>query len=104
MARAYWVHSAEEHPHGLVSLPGCQHPTCTQRATHQWQRAATEEEVEAEATRQGPYGSLVRNMQGPHRVAVFACEDHILPHESMARTHLAECGAPGEDCNCHEAD
>lgn len=104
MARHYWTHSYEEHASGPVAVQGCQFPDCRDRATHQWQRAATEEEVAADAAQQGPYGSVVRNMQGPHRVAVFACPDHALSHDSMARTHLAECDAPGQDCNCHEAD
>lgn len=104
MARSYWIHSYEEHANGTIPVQGCLSPGCDQRATHQWQRLATEDEIAAEHSQEGPYGAVVRNMQGPHRVAVFSCHKHTLRHDSMARTHLAECAAPGEVCNCHDDD
>lgn len=104
MARAHWVHSMEEHVNGSSPVLGCQYPDCKQRAAHQWQRTATEEEVAADAAAEGPYGSVVRNMQGPHRVAVFACRDHAPTPDSMAQVHGAACPAPDAGCDCHDGD
>lgn len=104
MARSYWVHSVEELPHATVPLHGCQATDCTSRATHQWQRYATEEEMAAEAATQGQYGSVFRNHTEPSRVAVFACKEHLLHPDSMVRTHEADCVAPDDGCACHDSD
>lgn len=104
MAKPHWFHTVQEHPHGVVQLYGCQHSSCKQAATHQWQREATEQEIEADAQTQGPYGSVVRNFQGPHRVAVFACKDHVLENDSMAAVHVSSCPAPDEGCTCHDGN
>lgn len=102
MAKPHWTHSHQEHPLGTTPMWGCQHSECDQQATHGWQRIATDEEVRADAETEGPFGSVVRNMQGPHRVAVFACAEHALEPEQMARTHDATCPAPDPGCECHD--
>jgi len=105
MAKTYWSHSYTEGPHDTqIPVWGCQHSDCTEKATRQWQRTATPYEVEADLSTEGPYGSVVRNMQGPHRVAVFACEEHAPPLDAMAQTHDAACPAPDPGCGCDAND
>jgi hypothetical protein len=105
MAKPHWSHSYTEGANDQqIPVWGCQHSDCTSKATHQWQRTATTEEIEAEASTEGPFGSVVRNMQGPHRVAVFACAQHTLPLDAMANTHDAACPAPDTGCGCNADD
>jgi hypothetical protein len=101
MAKPHWSHSYIDGPNeARIPVWGCQHSDCTSKATHQWQRTATAEEVATEAATPGPYGSLVRNAEGPQRVAVFACAEHILSLDAMAQTHDAACPAPDSGCGC----
>lgn len=100
MAKPHWFH-------GESQQHGCQHSACNEKALWQWQRKATEQEIQAEASLQGPYGDVIRNSQGPHVVAVFACEQHTPKLESgahhldnMAMHHASDCPAPDEGCGC----
>jgi hypothetical protein len=93
VASPHWIHE-ESQQHG------CQATGCRNAAVHQWQRAATEAEIEAEANIQGPYGQVYRNPEGPHRTAVFACQDHILDIDNMVYPHTAHCPAPDPGCEC----
>lgn len=105
MARAHWHHSVMEHDSGSkLPLFGCQHTDCPSKGVYMWQREATEEEVAADANLQGPHGAVVRNFQGPHRVAVFACQEHALHPDAMAKTHSVACPAPDPGCECHDAE
>lgn len=86
---------------------GCQHSDCTNQATWQWRRLATEDEITAEANTQGPYGDVHRNPEGPHHTAVFACPEHAFPTKEgtpnldvLALIHDHDCPAPDEGCNC----
>lgn len=105
MAKAHWHHSYMEHGSG-AKLPifGCQNTECNRRSVYVWQRTATDAEVAADAATEGPYGQVVRNMQGPHHVAVFACAEHALPADDMAKTHGATCPAPDQGCVCNDAE
>ncbi len=100
MSRPHWVHSYEDSAYGPTPVRGCQFPECDQRAAYQWQRAATEEEIAAENSFQGQYGAVVRNNTGPHRVSVFACQEHAPSSDDMTYYHEALCPAPAEGCGC----
>lgn len=102
MAKAHWIHTAYDPADGeqLLQRHGCQRSECSEVATHGWQRTATEAEVSAEMSLQGPYGEVIRNPRGPHRTAVFACADHSLSSNSMTFTHNADCAAPDPGCVC----
>lgn len=103
MAKAHWYHSVVEHESGAQQpVYGCQRSDCTQPAAHSWQRAATDAEVAADAATEGPFGRVVRNPQGPHRQAVFACAEHVPPTEDTVRTHGATCPAPDPGCACDD--
>ena len=91
MAKPHWQHD-EGH--------GCQEKHCKGLAIYQWQREAKPEEVERETNIIGNYGAVVRNMAGPHNVAVFSCEEHRLDVERMALRHAHDCPAPDEGCRC----
>lgn len=86
---------------------GCQHTTCTNKATWQWQRHATDTETTTEHNLQGPHGTIHRNPQGPHHTAVFACNTHAFPDKNgnpnlniLALIHDPDCPAPDPGCNC----
>lgn len=105
MAKPHWHHSMHEHDSGaVIPVFGCQHSECTEKSTRVWQRTATDAEVAADAETVGPFGKVVRNMQGPHRVAVFSCEDHALSADDMAKTHGAACPAPDSGCDCNDVE
>lgn len=105
MAKAHWTHDSYNPETGQsVQRHGCQQTECEEPATHGWQRTATEEEIEAESVAQGPFGEVIRNWDGPHKVAVFACGEHVLPLDSMAATHLSRCPAPDLGCECHDGE
>jgi hypothetical protein len=104
MAKERWHHSMVE-AHNVVSpVWGCQHSRCNEKATHGWQRDASQQEIDAEANLQGPYGKVIRSTQGPHLVAVFSCAEHAPAPESMARAHNVDCPAPDPGCDCDGAD
>lgn len=103
MAKPHWnvilphPESGQLEDHGF----GCQESSCTQKATWQWQREATPQEVEQEANTEGPYGKVVRSRTGPQKAAVFSCAEHALPLDAMAQSHLSTCPAPDKGCVCH---
>lgn len=99
MARAHWQLPVHNGPGAVF---GCQHSTCGGAATHSWQRLATGAEISAESGRVGPYGVVVRNPEGPHRVAVFSCAEHALTADAMALVHVAVCPAPDSGCDCYD--
>jgi hypothetical protein len=77
------------------------------RGVWQWQREATEAEVQEELSLEGPYGPVARNPKGPHNVAVFACDDHTFKNtdgthnlDRMAMPHVQTCPAPDAGCEC----
>lgn len=108
MAKEHWLHSTGEPVTEPVSPTyGCQHSECDGKATWQWQREATEEEIAQELRLESVYGEIVRNPQGPHNVAVFACDEHTPKDEngnhnldSMAMRHAHHCPAPDAGCDC----
>lgn len=93
MAVPHWTHDG-------FGAYGCQATACGKPAVHQWSRNATETEIAAEMNLQGPFGEVHRNPQGPHVVAVFVCEDHMMPIEKMVFCHREYCPAPDEGCEC----
>lgn len=111
MAKPHWEISGPhpndpELPHVILGY-GCQNSGCTQKATWQWQRDATADEVAAEAALEGPYGELYRSSQGPHSVAVFSCDDHAFKAEDgshhldrLSIRHASQCTAPDPGCAC----
>lgn len=104
MAKPHWIHQTLDPDTGqpLTQHHGCQHSTCDQPAQWQWQRAATEAEIDAETRSQGPYGDVHRNPQGPHTIAVFACQEHAPDLDTAALRHAHDCPAPDPGCACHE--
>ena len=100
MARKHWIHRESQQD-------GCQHSQCARKTTWQWQRYATDAEVDNEMNLQSPDGQVIRNMEGPHRVAVFACDEHTPKNgdgshhlELMAISHQRDCPAPDAGCEC----
>lgn len=97
MAKLHWT---IENTPDVRGGYGCQHSNCLNVATWQWQREATELEVQAEHNSTGRFGEVHRNPQGPHNTAVFACEDHRLEFDTMALRHKQDCPAPDPGCEC----
>lgn len=79
---------------------GCQNDDCPNKATVQWQRAATTPEIDAEQGIQSQYGEVARNRQGIQSVAVFSCDTHALRPDLGAMHHRHDCAAPGATCEC----
>lgn len=102
MSKPHWTHPAGGH--------GCQFSDCADRAAFQWRRSATDAEIQHELNLQGPYGAVHRNPEGPHAVAVFACETHVCKRfindtqehdlDSMALLHRHDCPSPDAGCEC----
>lgn len=106
MAKPHWqiTETNPETGETITTAFGCQHDLCDTKATVQWQRAATADEINADATQEGPYGPVIRNPQGPHNVAVFACDTHALPPAQAAIRHTPDCPAPhpAAACECED--
>lgn len=83
---------------------------CDQPGVYGWQRWATPAEVQAWAS--DPSKLSVQAHETTAKVAVFACDDHVLRHppteldevgavnlDLIAITHGSDCSAP-PTCNC----
>jgi hypothetical protein len=107
MAKPHWTHhTLNAEGETLTTAPGCQNTHCTNPATWQWQRHATQNEENTYLNTQGPYGPR-HHSPPPYLAAIYACTQHAPkttdghPNgDQMAKTHKQDCPAPDPGCKC----